>query len=315
MIIQPECLIKNYEIIMNVEYDFSFCFSEDSTEVVKIGEIAGSEKKYIFAGKAIFETAGRDKEPFSVLVFNFADEDELFFNALTQCPGSSYTDIKRADILKFAIDILGLDLDTCKNDICALIGISPSLKKVAEYLQFFSAKDEVQQMVRRGHLRFKDALSLSSFAPDAQMVFVDKVLFSLKLSTSEVRIAVESIVSLCRRNNLTIRDWFSQNEYIFDEISSLEVKAGSRFFLDFLKKELNPIISTLESQFDEIRKELNFSKKTKIVHDPFFEEDGVRLIADLKNIDDLRNLVLDLNKKVELFKKLFEMDADVSFKE
>ena len=185
----------------------------------------------------------------------------------------------------------------CSVGVSVNPGMAEKLKKLA------AMEDTLKTGVLDGTIALPVAIQIQAMADPVATVALGQLLKELKLSLNRQREILEWIVSICRRDDVTVSQLLASEKIancLLDP--KLDRRQKGQMIRKYLRTSRYPTIQAHEKRFDGIVKKLALAKGTVLTAPPHFESPNYSLRFEFGSYDELR-------QRLEEFEKIVESEA------
>lgn len=175
-------------------------------------------------------------------------------------------------------------------------GMAEKLKKLAVM------EDTLKKGVLDGTIALPVAIQIQDMRDPQTIQALGALLTELGLSLSRQREILEWIVSICRRDDISVSQLLTAEEIVNClRNPDMDRRRKGQLIRNYLKTSRYPTIRSYEKRFNEIVKNLKLSKGTFLSAPPHFESPIYGLRFDFSDYHELR-------KKLEEFEKIVKSE-------
>ncbi len=201
-----------------------------------------------------------------------------------------YTELDKASLLLKIKELCNFNDDELL-PILEILSIKPSLNNLRKYLNIASLGPEYKELFYKEYFSFDQLALISEIKdPDFRNVLFNKLIKLFRFNTNEIRELIREIFEISKRDNLSY-------DQCIDNIISL---SGNNTNKNEIKKTIRfiryPELVKVEKEFKSKLKSIENIDNLEINHHPFFETNRVEVKFKVKDIDQFKETMKELNK-------------------
>jgi ParB/RepB/Spo0J family partition protein len=179
-----------------------------------------------------------------------------------------------------------------------LLNINPSFYDFNIYLSLSNLDKSVKEAILNESLSFQSARAVTLFSKSDQKRLLP---FLIPLSSNNQKELLVNIYEILKRDNISLKTLLTKQDIKkiieSEEFSALEKAKKIR---EIIKDMRYPLLSNWEVAYKDWIRELKLPSSIKIIHDKFFEKEGLNLSIKFRNPEELEN---NLKKMLKICKK------------
>lgn len=241
-----------------------------------------------------------------------SDLDAFRINLFENLSTRNLNPIEKANTLHTLTHTFKLASNEIFRDYLPLLNIPTKGEWLSLYLKLLELNTRAQDLVSQGALQADSAVELLKFNTPDQCIL-------LKLIT-ELRLGINSQKSLLKLSWETIRKAHTTlaallEEKAFQKIFKMDDAPPSQKWTQLeaeLKRHRYPILSRLESQFNQIKKKLKLPPTLTLQNPPYFETNDYLIQLRFKNLQEYTNhlRLLESMAKQKALEELFKLTGE-----
>lgn len=179
-----------------------------------------------------------------------------------------------------------------------LLSINPSSYDFNIYFSLSNLDKSVKEAILDENISFQSARVLTLFSKSDQKRLLP---FLIPLSFNYQKELLGDIYEILKRDNISLKNLSTkQNIKKIIESEKFSALEKAKKIREIIKEMRYPLLSSWEVAYKDWIRKLKLPSSIKIIHDKFFEEEGLNLNIKFKNPKDLEN---SLKKMLEICKK------------
>lgn len=232
---------------------------------------------------------------------------DLFLMSVVSNWKQNLSDIDRAFALKRAVSEFGLNDEDLKFALCPALGIAFDRHTIDQSVKNFNLVPEILNRIAAGDLPFRGSQILLQMTDEDQKEFA-RIAESIHLTTNQVLKLGEWIADLTTSSKTNLHGFAAAHpiEAILNHPGWDKKTKGEKLFAKVRELRL-PRIMEHEKKFRSLAKSVEQVFPAMKIHEPeFFEDEGVRLDAHLRNPEMLDQMIRHLQENRPRLNSLFD---------
>jgi hypothetical protein len=182
-------------------------------------------------------------------------------------------------------------------DAACSVGLSVNPGMVEKLKRLAGMEDALKAGVLDGSIALPVAIQLEEMRDPAAVQALGTLLKGLGLSLNRQRELLEWVVSICRRDDISVPQLLASPEIVHClKDADMDRRRKGELIRKYLKTSRYPTIQAHEKRFDEIVKRLELAKGAFLTAPPHFENPAYSLRFEFSSPRDLRDKLKEFEK-------------------